>query len=337
MKHALKVGGDDVLNVYTTSGGAYLGWAYLPEITDTAQALPRRHRHRLADGPGASTDYAGLYDERRHARPRGGPLAEPRAHLLRAVQQERRLRRRHPGREGTRRSAARRAATRVGKPGLDPIHNYMDYSDDPCMTEFTVRPGAAHARCMAALACTLTSRDGSRSSGGVDDAKGSTSADAVCGSGVHPGPGRGPAFGIGRGWRLGLRGPVPRRPVLRAAVVVDGGPRPRRNGHQHRGPLPATRAEHGALRLLGHDAGLLPRDHRRLTGSLTNAEIEAQIDVINAGFGGRKAPAPTRPASLRRSRASPGRTTPTGSTLELRQEAEARHEAGAPARAATTR
>ena len=40
MKKALKRGDDGTLNVYTTSGGAYLGWAYLPEITDTAQAVP---------------------------------------------------------------------------------------------------------------------------------------------------------------------------------------------------------------------------------------------------------------------------------------------------------
>ena len=38
MKRALKQGGDNALNVYSTSGGALLGYAYLPEITDTAQA-----------------------------------------------------------------------------------------------------------------------------------------------------------------------------------------------------------------------------------------------------------------------------------------------------------
>ena len=38
MKRTLKQGGDSALNVYSTSGGALLGYAYLPEITDTAQA-----------------------------------------------------------------------------------------------------------------------------------------------------------------------------------------------------------------------------------------------------------------------------------------------------------
>jgi hypothetical protein len=38
MKQALRRGGDNALNVYSTSGGAYLGWAYLPDITNTNQA-----------------------------------------------------------------------------------------------------------------------------------------------------------------------------------------------------------------------------------------------------------------------------------------------------------
>ncbi len=33
MKRALKQGGDSDLNIYSTSGGACLGYAYLPEIT----------------------------------------------------------------------------------------------------------------------------------------------------------------------------------------------------------------------------------------------------------------------------------------------------------------
>ena len=38
MKQALKQGGDNALNVYTTSGGGYLGWAYLPDVTNTNKA-----------------------------------------------------------------------------------------------------------------------------------------------------------------------------------------------------------------------------------------------------------------------------------------------------------
>ena len=63
MKAALKTGGDNAMNVYTTSGGAYLGYAYLPEITNTAQAYLDGVVIDWRTFPGASTEYAGLYDE----------------------------------------------------------------------------------------------------------------------------------------------------------------------------------------------------------------------------------------------------------------------------------
>ena len=52
MKTALKRGDDGTLNVYTTSGGAYLGWAYLPGDHRHGAGLPGRHRHRLAHRAG---------------------------------------------------------------------------------------------------------------------------------------------------------------------------------------------------------------------------------------------------------------------------------------------
>jgi hypothetical protein len=136
MKQALKTGGDGDLNVYSTSGGAYLGWAYLPEITDTAQ--------RYLDGivldwrtvPGASNEYEGLYDE-------GDTLVHEAGHWLNLE---------HTFQGGCNGSGDFVADTppeksaafgcQVGRdtcksPGLDPVHNYMDYSDDPCLTEFT--------------------------------------------------------------------------------------------------------------------------------------------------------------------------------------------------------
>ena len=52
MKKALKRGNDGTLNVYTTSAGAFLGWAYLPDITDTAQAYLDGIVIRLGDRAG---------------------------------------------------------------------------------------------------------------------------------------------------------------------------------------------------------------------------------------------------------------------------------------------
>lgn len=136
MKHALKVAGGSVLNVYTTSGGAYLGWAYLPEITDTAQAYLDGIVIDWRTVPGASTAYAGLYDE-------GDTLVHEAGHWLN-------LEHTFFGQcnkagdyvDDTPPEKSASFGCPIGRdtcpaPGVDPIHNYMDYSDDPCLTEFT--------------------------------------------------------------------------------------------------------------------------------------------------------------------------------------------------------
>ena len=63
MKTALKTGGDNTLNVYTTSGGSYLGYAYLPEITNTTQAYLDGVVIDWRTVPDASSAYAGIYDQ----------------------------------------------------------------------------------------------------------------------------------------------------------------------------------------------------------------------------------------------------------------------------------
>ncbi len=136
MQKALKQGGDNALNVSSTSGGAYLGWAYLPEITDTAQAYLDGIVIDWRTVPGASDAYEGSFD-------RGETLTHEAGHWLNL--------------EHTFYGACNRtgdfvddtpaqktpsSGCPIGKdtcpaPGTDPIHNYMDYSFDTCYTEFT--------------------------------------------------------------------------------------------------------------------------------------------------------------------------------------------------------
>ncbi|HET9946212.1 MAG TPA: zinc metalloprotease [Actinomycetes bacterium] len=137
MKQTLRQGGSDALNLYSTSAGAYLGWAYLPDIlTKPGQAYLDGVVFNWETIPGVSDTWAGKYD-----------LGETATHEVGHW-----LNLEHTFYGGCNAhgdyvadTPAQKTATSgcpAGKdtckePGLDPIHNYMDYSYDSCYTEFT--------------------------------------------------------------------------------------------------------------------------------------------------------------------------------------------------------
>ena len=135
MKRALHRGGFETLNVYSTTAGAYLGWAYLPGLGDSQLYL---------DGivfdwesmVGTSDTYEGRYDL-------GMTLVHETGHWVNLE---------HTFYGGCNANGdfvddtpAMKVPTSgcpIGKdtcsePGLDPIHNYMDYSYDACYNQFT--------------------------------------------------------------------------------------------------------------------------------------------------------------------------------------------------------
>ncbi|HEU6444597.1 MAG TPA: zinc metalloprotease [Gaiellaceae bacterium] len=135
MKKALHRGGWETLNLYATTAGAYLGWAYFPGLPQAQQYL---------DGivvdwesmPGTSPRYAGRYDLGQTATHEAGHWV----HLH------------HVFNGGcnnwgdyiddTPRQKIATSGCPVGQdscrqPGVDSIHNYMDYSYDSCYNQFT--------------------------------------------------------------------------------------------------------------------------------------------------------------------------------------------------------
>ena len=136
MKRALKQGGDDALNVYSTSAGAYLGWAYLPEITDTAQAYLDGIVISWETVPGASDTFEGRYDLGETLTHEAGPWLNLEHTFYGGCNK------RGDFVDDTPAQKTPSSGCPVGQdtckaPGLDPIHNYMDYSDDLCYSEFT--------------------------------------------------------------------------------------------------------------------------------------------------------------------------------------------------------
>ena len=129
-------GTSDALHVYSTSGDVYLGWAYYPQIVDSEQAYLDGIVIDWRTMKGVSDAYAGAYDQ-------GETLTHEAGHWLNLAHTfEGKC---SPTNDFVADTPAQRTPTGgcpEGKdtcqsPGLDPIHNYMDYSYDSCYTEFT--------------------------------------------------------------------------------------------------------------------------------------------------------------------------------------------------------
>ena len=136
MKKALHKGGSNALNWYSTTADVYLGWAYFPDVLKKGNAYLDGVVVDWESMPGTSTRYAGRYDL-------GGTGPHEVGHWLNLH---------HVFNGGcnnwgdyvddTPPQSIATAGCPEGQdscrePGLDSIHNYMDYSYDACYTEFT--------------------------------------------------------------------------------------------------------------------------------------------------------------------------------------------------------
>jgi hypothetical protein len=137
MKTALKQGGDNALNWYSTTAGDYLGWAYLPDITT-------KPGNTNLDGvvvdwesmPGTSATYAGRYDQGETGTHEVGHWLNLEHTFYGGCNAKGDFVEDTPA-EKTPTSGCPAGKDTCSAPGLDPIHNYMDYSYDSCYTEFT--------------------------------------------------------------------------------------------------------------------------------------------------------------------------------------------------------
>jgi Pregnancy-associated plasma protein-A len=134
MKKALRRGGADTLNVYTTSGAGFLGWAYFPSTYHSREHIDGIViDYRSMPGGEYGSDFS-----------LGKTLTHEAGHWLGLY---------HTFQGGCNDKGdyvddtpAMRIPTSgcpagkdtcPSKPGLDPIENYMDYSFDSCYTEFS--------------------------------------------------------------------------------------------------------------------------------------------------------------------------------------------------------
>lgn len=137
MKRTLRRGGSDALNLYSTTAGDYLGWAYLPSI------LAKPGQAHL-DGVvidwesmlGTSIRYAGRFDQGETATHEVGHWLNLEHTFYGGCNAKGDFVDDTPAQKVPTNGCPEGKDT-CTEPGLDPIHNYMDYSYDSCYTQFT--------------------------------------------------------------------------------------------------------------------------------------------------------------------------------------------------------
>ena len=136
-KHSLKRGGPETLNIYTVDGGPYLGFAYFPNIvTDPTysdldgivldwRSLPGGTFAIYSEGDTATHEVghwlALFHTFDGKCSSKGDFVADTPAEFSPAFNCP----------------VGRDTCSGASKPGLDPIFNFMDYTQDSCMFMFT--------------------------------------------------------------------------------------------------------------------------------------------------------------------------------------------------------
>jgi pregnancy-associated plasma protein-A len=137
MKKTLHRGGTRALNLYSTTAGPYLGWAYLPDIlTKPGQQYLDGIVIDWESMPGTSDRYAGRYDQGETATHETGHWLDL-EHTFQGKCTEKGDFVADTPPEKTPTSGCPAGKDTCDAPGLDPIHNYMDYSYDSCYTRFS--------------------------------------------------------------------------------------------------------------------------------------------------------------------------------------------------------
>jgi hypothetical protein len=137
MKQSLRQGGNDALNVYSTTAGPYLGWAYLPSIvTKPGQAYLDGVVIDWESWLGTSTTYAGRFDQGETGTHEVGHWLNLEHTFFGGCNAKGDFVDDTPAQKVPT-SGCPEGKDTCREPGLDPIHNYMDYSFDSCYTEFT--------------------------------------------------------------------------------------------------------------------------------------------------------------------------------------------------------